>query len=236
MSANNIKLSVWPFYIFGILWCLTGILYAYAGVMLKAQLGVSFSESINVSQPFLQNAIHYAGLYVIIFSLFTIADLMLALIGGVLFYKFGKADVRAMLMANCFLLTGLLAILSDIVLLAFWHEIVNANWNFTATQWQDLWNLYVYTQYASVWLSAAAFVAGMFAFYLLYTITKTTQQLSKDWINLNLILSILFGLALITMIYAMSGGSNIAINAIFVLVTFIVAPIWALWTAHIIKK
>ncbi|MBA2655065.1 MAG: hypothetical protein H0U71_08395 [Gammaproteobacteria bacterium] len=221
--------------IYGTFWLIGGLFYAYVGSNVVFPLQTFLSSSTTTIQAFFTLSKPFANIYVLIFSLFALADLSLVLIGGVFYYLF-RDSYKGVIILLCLLIGGGFGTIVDIFLLSYWHVIWAVLPNGSVNTLLPFWNSLGVIEYFTIWLSAAGFLMGTLGYYSIYSVAQEKQVFSKSWRYLTLFSTFLSGLSVIAIILSLFGASDLFIGILFFIATVIISPLWSYWTIFELKK
>ncbi|MEJ0094111.1 MAG: hypothetical protein WDN46_11915 [Methylocella sp.] len=217
-------------------WFLTGLLYAYAGIAVP----VAFDPRVTASPEALAKyfgALEQGALfYLLAFACFAAADFALLLLGVVLRQLVGPGDIRGELMRTCMVIAMAFGILVDVMLFSHWLIISRLGTALAPAAQAGLWTAFLEIQTFGVWLSVAGYVIGALGLLLLATATIEVPALRR-WALMTFAFAFFILLEVAAIVFDVAASnSGIATGLLFLLLTVVVAPIWALWLARLLGR
>lgn len=215
-------------------WGLTGILFFVAGVLAPVRLDPADTHSPERLAAFFDQLQHGWGYYALAFAVFTAADFFMIVVGAVVRELLGRQDFRAQVVFLTFAVGGLFGMLVDVGLLSSWLVIGTVGPAVAPTAQSALWVAVVELQSFGVWLSAAGFTFGG-AGMLWLSRLATERGLPTGWCRLSLAFGAVIYLELAAIIVDVAFGTQgLLSGTIFLLLTTVIAPLWAVWLARIV--
>jgi hypothetical protein len=216
-------------------WILTGILYSYAGIVDPVLFDPRITFSVERLSEFLVKLQQGSNLYVLVFIVFAIADFSLLVLGAIVREFLGRDDFRSQLIYLCILVGMFLGILVDVMLLNSWVSLGDFATAVSPGVQAAIWAVFLDRQYLGIWLSVASFILGGISMIILYSMGSIRHK-HPFWSLFSLLFGITILLECAAIIYdTRFGGNGLLTGGIFLLLTVVVAPIWAITFARLIR-
>lgn len=174
--------------------------------------------------------------YLWTYGLFTIADFSLLLLGLVLRAVVGHQDFRGQIVCVCVTIAMLLGVLVDVTSLSQWIALTADATAFPPSALAALWISLLEAQSLGLWLSVASFVIA--ALGLIVLAGAVTGRLTlRAWSRMSLCLAIVILAEVAAILWDVSThGSGVLTGSVFLLLTVVVAPTWAIWLARLLAR
>lgn len=184
MDIDN-KFSKITLYFYGLGWFLGGLVYAYAGLVAPVLYSPPSEYTPELAAQFIQKLEPYWVYYVIAFTIFTLADTAMMLLGLVFKQLFG-VNFHTNTALLCLFSGGFIGSCVDLSLLTCW--MLMGTFHLSAEILPSFWSVFLVIQYLGLLLSAWGFLVGALGIYLIYKTSKKSIAVPNSWKKLTLII------------------------------------------------
>lgn len=221
------------FYCYGFGWLIGGLIYIIVSMAVPILFSSETSYTPTIASQFMLSLHTGWPYYVLVFTIFTIADTAMMFIGLVFRSVFG-ASTLTNIATLCLFAGGLVGVCVDLSLLTCW--MIMGILKLSPEVLHGFWSVFLTLQYMGTVLSAWGFLMGGIGIYALYQASKPITLLSNGWKKLTLFIFWLCLFILLTIIYSLITNNGIPSDIVFLIFTIIVAPTWSIWSINQLKK
>ncbi|CEG58796.1 hypothetical protein [Legionella fallonii] len=221
------------FYCYGFGWLIGGLIYIGASIAVPVLFSPETQYTPAIASQFML-ALHTGWpYYVLVFTVFTIADSAMMFI-GLAFRSIWGMSTFTNIAVLCFFAGGFAGVCVDLSLLSGW--MIMGILNLSPKILHGFWSVFLTLQYIGAILSAWGFFIGSIGIYAIYQASKSITTISNGWRKLTLFIFWLCLFILLTIIYSLITNNGIPSDIIFLLFTLIVAPTWSIWSINQLKR
>lgn len=213
-------------------WFATGLLYAYVSVITPVILDPAVTTSPQQLAAYFRAIERGAPLYLLTFVCFTAADFLLLLLSVVLRELVEPRDVRIELARTCMVVAMSFGVLVDVMLFSHWLVTLNVAPSLGPSAQAALWVVWFEIQTLGVWLSVAGFLIGALGL-LLFANAIVSVAAWRRWAVMTRAFAGVMLLEVGAIVFdTVTASSGLATGVLFLLLSVVVAPTWALWLAR----
>jgi hypothetical protein len=217
-------------------WPITGILFTYAQTVAPLVFDRATLADSGRLAAWVTKLAAGGAVYVWTYSLFTIADFSLLLLGSVLREVVGRQDFRGQIAYSCVIVGMLLGLLVDITLLSQWLSLIAYGPGLSPVGQAALWTSLLQAQSLGLWLSVVSFLIEAGGLFLLAR-SVTARPALRRWAQMSDILVLTLVAEVAAILWDVTNhGSGALTGTVFLVLTVIIAPVWAIWLAQLLAR